>query len=320
MKSLDNEKPVIGISACLMGQSVRYDGGHKRDRFITDELAEHVDLRPVCPEMAIGLGVPREPIRLVRKEDGIHAVGVNDDRLDVTEALQRVAIDTVASLPPLSGYIVMRNSPSCGMERVKVYDHDGVGHRRVGRGLYTRELMERHPELPVEEGGRLQDLGLRDNFVRRVYVYARWQALMEKGMSRNDLIEFHAAHKYMLLAHGQVMYKALGRMLSDLKGPHFEQIRPRYIRDMMQGLRVLVSRGDHANVMQHLMGYLRPYLDGDDKRELLENIHRYRQGVLPLVVPLTLLRHHFRRHPHPYVEGQYYLNPYPEALMPRSSL
>ena len=315
-----HEPPVIGVSACLMGQAVRYDGGHKRDRFITDQWAKHADLRPVCPEMAIGLGVPREPIRLVRGDDGIRAVGVNDDRLDVTEALRRAAVDAVAGLPPLSGYIVMRNSPSCGMERVKVYDRDGVGHQRAGRGLYTRELMERHPELPVEEGGRLQDIGLRDNFIRRVYVYARWRALMEQGMTRNDLIEFHAAHKYMLPAHGQKTYKALGRMLSDLKGRRFEQIQPRYILSLMQGLSAPVSRGDHANVMQHLMGYLRNRLDDGDKRELLEHIDRYRQGVLPLVAPLTLLRHHFRRHPHPYVDGQYYLNPYPDDLMPRSPL
>jgi uncharacterized protein YbgA (DUF1722 family)/uncharacterized protein YbbK (DUF523 family) len=309
----------LGVSACLLGAQVRFDGGHKRNRFIIDELGEHFDFVPMCPEVAIGMGTPRPAIRLVGDVDAPRAVGSRDPGLDVTEPLRRYSADAARRLDGLCGFIFKKDSPTCGMERVKVYNGSGMP-QADGVGVFAREVMQANPLLPVEEEGRLNDPVLRENFVSRVYVYARWQALQRRGLSKKGLIDFHARHKLLLMAHSPAAYKELGRMLARLDGAQLETLAGRYIAHVMRALGTRASRKRHANVLQHLLGYLRRHVDGTSRGDLVEVIDAYRLGLVPLVVPLTLLQHHFRSNPHPYIAQQVYMNPHPRKLMLRNTL
>lgn len=310
----------IGVSACLLGQAVRYDGGHKRDAFLTDTLAQFVDYVPVCPEAAIGLGVPRPPIRLCGDPRRPRALGVRDASMDVTERLEGFARSTVATLDAISGYVLKKDSPSCGMQRVRVYPTADGPAERKGTGVFARILRETRPLLPVEEEGRLNDPVLRENFINRVYVYHRWQQLEGDGLSAAGLIAFHSAHKYLVMAHSQAAYRRLGRLLSDLSAEPIERIGGRYIHELMTALTRRAGRKRHANVLQHIMGYLKHAIDTGDKAELTSSIDAYRRGEIPLIVPVTLLRHYLRRHPDPYMQDQHYLHPHPEALGLRNAL
>ena len=312
-------RPRIGISSCLLGQQVRFDGGHKKSGFITGTLAEFFDFVPVCPEVGIGMTVPREPIRLVGRVERPRAVGVRDAALDVTEALERFAVERSTGLEGISGYILKKDSPSCGMERVKVYAEKG-GAERKGAGVYARVLMERMPLLPMEEEGRLNDPVLRENFVSRVYVYRRWQDLLASGLTAARLIDFHTSHKYLVMAHSQAAYQRLGRLLSDLSASELQAVAEYYFMELMHTLKRRVNRKRHSNVLQHIMGYLKRSIDSDDKAEILQAIDAYRNEEIPLVVPITLFRHYFRRHPDPYMERQYYLRPHPDKLSLRNAI
>ena len=312
-------RPRVGISSCLLGQQVRFDGGHKKNGFVTGPLAEFFDFVPVCPEVGIGMTVPREPIRLVGDLDRPRAVGVRDPGLDVTEALEGFARRQAVMLADISGYVLKKDSPSCGMERVKVYLDKG-GAERKGAGVYARVLMEQAPLLPVEEEGRLNDPVLRENFVSRVYVYRRWQDLLASGLTAARLVDFHTRHKYLVMAHSQAAYQRLGRLLSNLSGVDIGAVAQRYIEELMLTLKRRVSRKRHSNVLQHMMGYLKRSIDSDDKAELVQAIDAYRNEETPLVVPITLLRHYFRRHPDPYMERQYYLRPHPDKLSLRNAI
>ncbi|HYQ72108.1 MAG TPA: DUF523 and DUF1722 domain-containing protein [Gammaproteobacteria bacterium] len=309
----------VGVSACLLGNAVRYDGGHKRSRFITDELANYFEFVSYCPEVAIGLGIPRPPIRLVAGADGPRAVGVNDSELDVTGLLRAYGQSVAGGIDTLCGFIFKKDSPSCGMERVKLYNDRGMAERAAA-GLFAAEIMAADPLLPVEEEGRLNDADLRDNFVTRVYVYARWKALLDAQPDSASLIRFHACHKYLLLAHSTDMYRRLGQLLADLKRQPPAKIRTSYITGLMQALARPASRKRHTNVLQHLLGYLKDSLDSAHRTDLAATIEAYRRGEYPLVVPLRLLQHHFSIHPHPYIDGQVYLNPHPQALKLRNTL
>jgi len=311
-------RPVIAISSCLLGEQVRFDGGHKRDNWIIGPLGEFFDYRPICPEVAIGLGIPRPPIHLTGDPDAPRAVGVKDPDLDVTERLENYALATAARLQEVSGYILKSKSPSCGMERVKLYGPHGGQKKSVG--IHARVIMQALPNLPVEEEGRLNDPVLRENFVNRVLVYRRWQELLGQGISAKGLVEFHAAHKYIVMAHSQAANKRLGRMLSNLKGKRLPDVAEVYIAELMAALKRRCNRDRHVNVLQHIMGYLKKRLDGEDKQELVEAIEAYRRGEVPLIVPIFLLRHHFRHHPDPYMESQWYLYPYPAALGLRNNI
>jgi uncharacterized protein YbgA (DUF1722 family)/uncharacterized protein YbbK (DUF523 family) len=313
------ERPTIGISSCLLGQKVRYDGSAKRDRWIVDQLGRFVDYQPVCPEMAIGLGVPRPPIRLVGTPDSARVVGVDDPSVDVTAALEDYALDMAGRLGDISGYVFMSKSPSCGMERVKLYADNGHASKK-GVGAYARVMMEARPNLPCEEEGRLNDPMLRENFVNRVFAYRRWQSLRAAGLSAKALIEFHARHKYMVMAHSQAAYQRLGRLLAHLKGVDLARVADLYEAELMQALKRRVNRKRHVNVLQHIQGYLKQRIDGDDKRELAESIEAYRREEVPLVVPVKLLRHYFRRNPDNYIDRQWYLDPYPESLGLRNAI
>ncbi|SDH93058.1 Uncharacterized conserved protein YbgA, DUF1722 family [Pseudomonas flavescens] len=317
---LHQQKPTLGVSACLLGAEVRYNGGHKASRLCLDQLSDHFEFVPFCPEVAIGLGTPREPIRLVGDPAAPRAVGTVHPGQDHTEALTAYGEQVAAELPPISGYIVMQQSPSCGLERVKVYQDNGHPSEPKGRGLYTSVLCQRHPNLPIEEDGRLNDPVLRENFLTRVFTYAQWQALCQSGLSRGKLIEFHARHKYLLMATDPLRYKRLGRLLGDLSGRDLHDLAEHYFGELMTALKRCATRGTHANVLQHLIGYLKGSLSSAEKQEMQQLIGQYRHGIVPLVVPLTLLKHHFRQHPDSYIAQQVYLQPHPENLSLRNAL
>ncbi len=308
----------LGVSACLLGESVRYDGGHKRDRYVTDVLAEWFEFVPVCPEVGIGMPTPRPPIRLVSTAKGVRALGVNDPGQDVTRPLAAYYSKVADNLAGISGYILKSKSPSCGMERVKLYDEHGQPLQEKSRGRFADRLLSAQPLLPVEEEGRLNDPVLRENFITRVFVYRRWQALRAQRPRARDLVQFHADHKYLLMAHNQAGYRRLGRLVADAGNIKKSELLDSYIVELMQLLGRPATRKSHTNVLQHLAGYLKNALDSADRQELAELIDRYRLGQLPLVVPVTLLNHHFRRHPDPYIARQVYLNPHPAELMLRN--
>jgi len=309
----------IGVSACLLGRKVRFDGGHKCSRFVTEALAGHFEFVAFCPEVAIGMGTPRQPIRLVGDASDPQAVGVRTPELNVSQPLQNYGKKVAGNIHTLCGFIFKKDSPSCGMERVKVYNDKGIP-QRSGTGLFAREIVKANPLLPVEEEGRLNDAELRDNFITRVYVYARWKSLLAGGLSKSGLLEFHARHKYLLMSHSVVVYQQLGRVLSDLSRGSLNDIADSYIIRLMQTLSKPATRKRHANVLHHLLGYLKRDLDSDHRSDLSETIDAYRRGEYPLVVPIRLLQHHFSAHPHPYIKHQVYLNPHPQALLLRNNL
>ncbi|MGE8415480.1 MAG: YbgA family protein [Pseudomonas sp.] len=313
-------QPKIAISACLMGAEVRYNGGHKESRLCSQVLSAHLDFLPLCPEVAIGLGTPREPIRLVGDPEQPRAVGTRDSGLDVTRPLAQYAEHMAAQLDDICGYIFMQSSPSCGLERVKVYQANGIPHRHGGRGIYAQAICTRYPDLPVEEAGRLNDPVLRENFLTRVYVYRDWQALLRQGLSRRALTDFHARCKYLLMAHHPVQYKTLGNLLGSMGKGDPMLIGPRYFSELMAALSRCATRGTHSNVLQHISGYLKRAISAGDKQEMQHVIGQYRQGIVPLVVPMTLLKHHLRQNPDPYIARQLYLQPHPEVLSLRNAI
>jgi uncharacterized protein YbgA (DUF1722 family)/uncharacterized protein YbbK (DUF523 family) len=306
-------RPVIALSSCLAGENVRFDGAHKRDNWLLKQLGQFVDYRTFCPEVAIGLGIPRPPIRLVEKNGETRVVGVADPSLDVTERLQNNAFDTLPRLQDVSGYVFKSKSPSCGVHRVKRYNVKGHPDG-TAVGAFAEVICQQLPDLPIEEEGRLNDAVLRENFVNRVFVYQRWQKLLENGLDAASLIDFHSRHKYLVMAHSQAAYKRLGALLSHLKGVDMQQVAREYQHELMAALKRRVSRARHVNVLQHIQGYLKDKIDGDDKAELGAAIEEYRRGEVPLVVPMRLFWHYFRCHPDDYIAKQVYLDPAPISL------
>jgi len=295
----------IGISSCLLGEKVRFDGNHKRQLLITDELSNIFEYIPTCPEVAIGMGVPRRPIRLVGDPSKPKAQDKNNT-FDITDQLVAFSEKKSKTLQDISGYIFKKGSPSCGMERVKVYrDHNLVSTQ--GMGLFAKAVIEANPLMPVEEEGRLQNPLLKENFIQRVKVFHRWQQLLATGLSKNKLIVFHTQHKYLLLAHDESIYRSLGRLIANIGNGNLDSLSIDYISQLMCGLKKTSTRSRHVNVLQHLMGFLKSHIDADDKDELLSVIAQYRRGSISLDTPKTLLRHHFRRVSMSFVQQQYYL-------------
>lgn len=319
-----NTKPCLGISSCLLGNSVRFDRGHKHNAYITETLGEYFEFEPFCPEVTAGLGIPRAPIHLVKRAQGIRALTVKNHALDATDALTAASQQLLANpkVAELSGFILKKDSPSCGMERVKVYEEQATSQppERNGIGLFAAALQQQYPNLPLEEEGRLCDPILRENFIVRVFVYQRWQALMQKPSSANALVDFHADHKYLIMAHDQAGLRDLGQLVAQAGQNDLPSLQVEYIQKLMKALSKKATRGQQSNVLSHLMGYLPTTLDRDDRAELVETIQHYQQGYLPLVVPITLLKHHFRKHPHSYIGRQYYLKPHPSELMLLNSI
>ena len=306
------EQIKIGISACLTGQQVRFDKSHKRSNFCMDEFSKFVSYQPFCPEVAVGLPVPRPTVRQI-KHDDIIRVSRPDGSQDVTEALIAYGKKVSEATSHLSGFIFCAKSPSCGMERVKQYSQEGNSLTSHGIGLFAEQIMKGNPLLPCEENGRLNDALIRENFVTRVFVYNQWQALIEQGVTKHAMFQFHARHKYLLMAHNPVVYKSLGRLLGQGE-LGLEELKDAYIEALMFGLKKKATRKTHTNTLQHLLGYFKRDLNAEQKQEMLQNIEGYRQGLLPLMAPLTLFKHYLREHPKTYLQGQSYFDPYPAEL------
>jgi uncharacterized protein YbgA (DUF1722 family)/uncharacterized protein YbbK (DUF523 family) len=308
----------VGVSACLLGEEMRYDGGHKRDAFIVDTLGRHVTWVAVCPEMEIELGTPREAIRLQGPSSPPRLIGTKTG-VDLTRRMTDYARTRVRALTGLglSGYILKRASPSCGMERVKIYSEDGMPSR-VGRGLFASALMDGLPLLPVEEEGRLSDPRLRENFITRVFAHCRLQALRESGGRPRDLVAFHTAHKFLLLAHSPRHYATLGRLVAGRPGGARTHWLDAYTEQLMAALGVMATTKKHVNVLQHLLGFFKNRLAAGEKRELLGLIEDYARGLVPLIVPITLVNHYVTRFDLAYIRDQVYLHPHPKELMLRN--
>lgn len=310
----------VGISSCLLGQPVRFDGGHKHDRRLTQDLNEHFAWVPVCPEVELGLGAPREALRLVQSADGVRMRTSKTGR-DLTDDMADYARRRVEELRSwhLRGYILKRDSPTCGMERVKVYNEHNIPERS-GTGLYAEALLAAHPNLPVEEEGRLNDPKLRENFMTRVFAYDRWLQLREAGARARDLVDFHTRHKMLLLAHQPDALKRLGQLVANAGSHELESTLDAYESAFMDALSNVATRRRHVNALQHLAGFLRRTLDDEERSELHGVIADYARGWVPLVAPMTLLKHHLRQLSHPWANAQLYLEPYPRALRLRNRI
>jgi uncharacterized protein YbgA (DUF1722 family)/uncharacterized protein YbbK (DUF523 family) len=316
----------IGISQCLLGAEVRWDGGHKRDGFLVETFGRYVEWVPVCPEVESGLPVPRETLRLVRSPKGGVTVNGVLVRLifpksggDWTDEMAEWAEARLHQLEArrLDGFILKKDSPSCGMTRVKVHADEGPSER-VGRGLFAGALLARFPNLPVEEEGRLNDPRLRENFVERVFAYHRLTALFAGRWTTDDLVRFHTSHKLALLAHQPTAHRALGRLVAEAKARPRDELRDRYVSGFMAAMSVLATPARHANVLRHMLGHLRGKIDAPVRDEILGLIDEHRRGIVPLIVPLTLLRHYVTRHQVEYLDGQTYLEPHPRELALRN--
>jgi uncharacterized protein YbgA (DUF1722 family)/uncharacterized protein YbbK (DUF523 family) len=308
----------IGISSCLLGEPVRFDGGHKRDPFLTETFGAFVEWVPVCPEVECGFGTPRESMRLVHVDNGVRLLTVRT-AVDLTDRMVEYARRRVAALDAedLSGYVLKKDSPSCGMDRVKIYSTRGVPERS-GRGIFAARLVERFPSLPVEEEGRLSDARLRENFIERVFAYWRLRRLFIGRWNLGGLVAFHTAHKLILMAHSPEAYRQLGRLVARVRGVGRADLKRRYTEMFMSALTVIATPRRHTNVLQHMAGYFKKCLDASSKAELGTAIDDYRRGLVPLVVPMTLLRHYVRVHRVSYLAGQLYLAPHPKELMLRN--
>ena len=309
----------IGISACLLGDEVRYDGGHKRDAFLTGVLGPFVEWVKVCPEVEIGMGTPREPIRLTAQGGRIRLLAVKSGT-DYTDTMDTYAARRVEALAPerLCGYVLKKDSPSCGMTRVKVHSPSGSPLPRNGVGRFAAALLARFPDLPIEEEGRLCDPRLRENFIERIFAYRRLHDLFDARWTVGNLVRFHTAHKLVLLAHSTTAYTELGRLVARAKAIDRDLLRDQYSRAFMAALALTATRARHVNVLQHMAGYFKKTLDTAARDELRTTIDDYRLGLVPLIVPITLLRHHVRQLGVQYLADQIYLAPHPKELMLRN--
>jgi uncharacterized protein YbgA (DUF1722 family)/uncharacterized protein YbbK (DUF523 family) len=308
----------LGLSTCLLGENVRFDGGHKRDRFITDTLGQFLEFVPVCPEMECGLGVPRESMRLVGNPESPRLV-TNRTKIDHTERMITWARKRVQELEKedLCGFIFKSRSPSSGMERVRVYNEKGIPEKK-GVGMFARIFMEHFPLLPVEEDGRLHDIKLRENFIERIFALKRWRDLLDEKKSRGRLVAFHTQHKLLILSHSQKHSRILGKLVAAAKSISPKQLYPQYQTLFMEVLKLKTTVKKNINVLQHMMGYFKKQLSADEKNELLETFNQYREGYIPLIVPLTLIKHYVRKYDQPYLKQQVYLNPHPMELKLRN--
>jgi uncharacterized protein YbgA (DUF1722 family)/uncharacterized protein YbbK (DUF523 family) len=311
-------KAKLGISACLLGQKVRYDGGHKRDYFLTETFGRYVEWVPVCPELEVGMGVPRESVHLVGTQEQPRMIAERSGK-DWTAEITHFAAKRVKSLKALglSGYVFKKDSPSCGIERVRLHNNTGIPNR-AGRGLFAGAVMRELPLLPVEEEGRLNDPVLRENFIERVFAYHRWQQLTMARKSVRSLIAFHTSHKFLLLAHGVQHYQRLGRMVAEAKKKPIGEAYENYGRIFMEALAVHANAKNHGNVLEHMVGYFSQQLSAAERRELVELIADFRRQLIPLVVPLTLIRHYVKKYDVTYLQEQVYLEPSPKELMLRN--
>lgn len=316
----------VGISACVLGESVRYNGGHKRNRFCTDVLSDIFDFQPYCPEVAIGLGIPRPTIRLVGDPKHPRVVGSDNPDLDVTDKMRAYSDTTAPTLSHLCGYIFIKNSPSCGVFKTKVYNDDadsksyGYPQEEPGGGVFAAAVMRDNPLLPVEEEGRLNDPPLRENFILRVFALHYWRHKVAADLSAAALVDFHSRYKYTLMAHSQRGYRLLGRIVANHDKRPVADVADDYIAGFMAALAKPATRKNHSNTLYHIMGYLKRTVAGEVRRDILEVINQYRSGAVHLSVPITLLKHYVDRYGNDYIRSQVYLDPYPLALGLRNQI
>ncbi|MCB2184303.1 MAG: DUF523 and DUF1722 domain-containing protein [Desulfobulbaceae bacterium] len=312
-------KPIkIGISACLLGHEVRYNGGHQHDRLITDILGAFMEFVPVCPEVECGLGIPRETMRLKGNPANPRLV-TSKSGIDHTDRMKSWAAQKVKELEKegLRGFIFKSKSPSSGMERVRVYG-DGKSIHQNGVGLFARAFMDHFPLLPVEEDGRLHDIALRENFIEAIFIYERWQEILAQDKKLGQLVAFHSDHKLQIMAHSVKHYRELGRLVAQGKDFHISELLQQYEEKLMEAMRLKPTIKKHVNVLQHMAGYFKKQLSRDEKQELQEIIEQYRRALVPLIVPVTLINHYVRKYKADYLARQYYLNPHPLELKLRN--
>jgi uncharacterized protein YbgA (DUF1722 family)/uncharacterized protein YbbK (DUF523 family) len=307
-------KPKLGIGACLIGQPVRFNGGHKKSSEPLENLKKVMQMVSFCPEVAIGLGVPREPIRLVATDNQLRAMDSNSQTEDYTEALAGYADKVADEQTNMAGYVLVKGSPSCGYERVKIYNTEGQGMASKGVGVFAQQLIDRQPLMPVEEDGRLFDNQLRENFIRRVYAYHDWLCLNEEPLSHHRLVGFYSRYKYLVMAHHVPTYKAIGQLLSAADKQHPEQQAQQLISLLMEVLKRPATRRGYSNALSHIQGYLKRDISSGERVSLDHVISQYRQGLVPLVVPATLLNHYFKQYPDAYIGQQILLSSYPDEL------
>ncbi len=312
------DKIRLGISACLLGQNVRYDGGHKLDRYLSDTLGEYVEYVPVCPEVECGLGVPREAMRLVGDPEAPRLVTVRTHQ-DLTDRMLTWAKGRVKELEKegLCGFIFKSGSPSSGMERVKVYNEKGMPEKS-GKGMFARTFMEHSPLIPVEEEGRLHDPKLRESFIESIFTLRRWREVVQGKKSLGNLVIFHTQHKLLALSHSEKHYRAMGKLVAEGKKLALNELYENYEKLLLEALKLRTTVKKNANVLQHMMGYFKEQLSKDEKQELLEILDEYQKGYIPLIVPITLINHYVRKYKEDYLRQQVYLNPHPIALQLRN--
>lgn len=312
------EKIRIGVSTCLLGKAVRYNGGHALDRYITETLGRYLELVPVCPEAEAGFGVPREPVHLVGDVDSPRLVTVKTKR-DFTETMTKWAKHRVRELEKkdLCGFIFKSKSPSSGMQRVKIYMDNGMPVKS-GVGLFARIFMEHFPLIPVEEEGRLHDPQLRENFIERIFTLDRWRKTLKGTKNPGKLILFHTRHKLLILSHSAQHYREMGKLVAQQKDQKITEIYRQYEALLMKALRLKATVKKHTNVLQHMMGYFKKYITADEKQELIEVIDDFYNGFIPLIVPITLLKHYVRKYEQTYLQDQVYLSPHPIELKLRN--
>ncbi len=308
------EKIKVGISSCLLGNKVRWNGGHKRDRYLVETLGQFVEWVPVCPEAETGLGIPRETLRLVGDAEHPRLVTTRTG-IDHTDAMQAWARRRLQALEKenLCGYIFKCDSPSSGMVRVKVYNDKGQPEKK-GVGIFARAFMDHFPLIPVEDDGRLHNPAIRENFIEQVFTLKRWRETRSRRSCVGNVVDFHARHKLLLMAHSPKHLKAMGPLVAAGKGQACGSLYQAYETHLLEALRLKATVSKNVNVLQHMLGYFKTDLTADEKQELLDVIDHYHRQLVPLVVPLTLFRHFVRKYAQPYLQQQTYLNPHPLEL------
>ena len=314
---IESEKIKVGLSACLAGFEVRYNGGHCQSRLCLDELSQHFEYVTFCPEVEAGFGTPRPTMRLIGDPTSptlTYTQDVKREQSDLTSQLVDGFKDKLADFAELDGYILMKNSPSCGMKRIKVYQENGHPHEQRGQGIFTAALQKQFPNLPVEEEGCLNDDKLYENFILRVYAYHNFRHEVLAEPSVHKLIQFHSSYKYVLMAHNQTLYKDLGKRLSSIDKNQLGQILIYYQANFMEALSHSASRENHTNTLMHILGYLKKTVCAEARQDINEVILKYHSGEIPLSTPLTLLKHYIKQGGSEYIQAQRYLEPYPPRL------
>ncbi|SEQ51962.1 Uncharacterized conserved protein YbgA, DUF1722 family [Amphritea atlantica] len=311
----------VGISACVMGEQVRFNGGHSQSKICQVQLAKHFQFEPFCPEVAAGFGIPRPTMRLTGNPDDPDLIfsrppadGSNEPEADLSKQLMDACQPMLERCQRLDGFILKKDSPSCGMERVKIYQPSGHPHEQRGSGLFARALMQRFPNLPIEEDGRLNDAQLRENFVMRVFAHHNFRTEVTDQPSFHKLLQFHSSYKYLLMAHNQTAYRELGKMLAVAHNEPLDALLKTYHEQFMSAISTPASRGSHCNVMQHIMGYLKQSVDSSARQDILNVFEQYRVGEVNLITPMTLLSHYINQNGSEYIRAQRYLEPYPAHL------